>query len=198
MGINLSEPLINEESYKANFTNEIGYNHEIRFLKNITGFWVKNLILKAYKIEINTENLNKIDEKVKLNKDYLSIIDLDDREFQSGDNILTKINEYLRKTNQQEAKDLIDYITLFNNILILKYEENLEILRKLTKKEIKEITVFGGGSANELLNQMTADKLNIKVIKGYKEATTVGNALIQYATINDVEVDKVKDKYLIF
>ena len=40
MGIETEEPIITEESYKNNFTNEGGIEGTTRFLKNITGMWL--------------------------------------------------------------------------------------------------------------------------------------------------------------
>ncbi len=40
MGIEVPEPIITEESYAMNFTNEGGVDGTTRFLKNITGMWL--------------------------------------------------------------------------------------------------------------------------------------------------------------
>lgn len=40
MGIEVREPIITEESYAMNFTNEGGVDGTVRFLKNITGMWL--------------------------------------------------------------------------------------------------------------------------------------------------------------
>lgn len=40
MGIEVPEPIITEESYAMNFTNEGGVDGTVRFLKNITGMWL--------------------------------------------------------------------------------------------------------------------------------------------------------------
>jgi rhamnulokinase len=39
--------------------------------------------------------------------------------------------------------------------------------------------IVGGGSRNELLNQLTADAANIRVVAGPAEATASGNILVQ-------------------
>lgn len=40
MGIETEQPIITEESYRNNFTNEGGIEGTTRFLKNITGMWL--------------------------------------------------------------------------------------------------------------------------------------------------------------
>lgn len=46
---------------------------------------------------------------------------------------------------------------------------------------------MGGGSQSKVLCQMIADKLNIKVIAGPKEATAIGNILAQLEYKNEKE-----------
>jgi rhamnulokinase len=44
---------------------------------------------------------------------------------------------------------------------------------------VREINIVGGGSSNQLLNQLTADETGIPVIAGPVEATVMGNLIIQ-------------------
>ena len=53
------------------------------------------------------------------------------------------------------------------------------MLEKLLSKEIEVLHVVGGGSQNQLLNQLAADATGKKVIAGPVEATVVGNVLMQ-------------------
>jgi rhamnulokinase len=46
--------------------------------------------------------------------------------------------------------------------------------------------VVGGGSQNQLLNQMAANALGIPVVAGPVEATAIGNALVQAMAAGDV------------
>lgn len=39
-GTELGKPIMSEKAIAANFTNEIGYHHSVRFLKNIMGLWL--------------------------------------------------------------------------------------------------------------------------------------------------------------
>jgi len=54
MGIEVKEPIINEESYHLNFTNEGGVEGTTRFLKNMTGMWILEQCLKEWKKEGDT------------------------------------------------------------------------------------------------------------------------------------------------
>jgi rhamnulokinase len=49
----------------------------------------------------------------------------------------------------------------------------------LTGQQIRQIRVIGGGSKNDLLNQLTADATGKRVLAGPAEATALGNAGVQ-------------------
>jgi rhamnulokinase len=49
----------------------------------------------------------------------------------------------------------------------------------LTGRKINVIHIVGGGSQNELLNQMTADACGRPVVAGPVEATAAGNICVQ-------------------
>jgi len=70
--------------------------------------------------------------------------------------------------------------------LALKYREVLENLRKKTGKSLAELYIVGGGTQNELLNQMTADSTGCEVIAGPIEATGVGNVVVQMMAAGDL------------
>jgi len=44
---------------------------------------------------------------------------------------------------------------------------------------IRKLHVIGGGSMNNLLNQFTANVINMPVVAGPSEATAIGNCMVQ-------------------
>jgi rhamnulokinase len=54
-------------------------------------------------------------------------------------------------------------------------------------RKMKVIHIVGGGSRNELLNQMTADACGIPVIAGPVEATAAGNILVQAMAVGSIQ-----------
>ena len=55
----------------------------------------------------------------------------------------------------------------------------LEILKSMSPHPIERLHVIGGGSRNDLMNQLTANAIGIPVLAGPSEATAIGNCLIQ-------------------
>ena len=63
--------------------------------------------------------------------------------------------------------------------LTRRYHEVLDMLRGFAPFPIDKLHVIGGGSANDLMSQWTADALGIPVVAGPVEATAIGNLLVQ-------------------
>jgi len=61
----------------------------------------------------------------------------------------------------------------------LRYREVLREIVTITGQEPKCLHIVGGGSKNQLLNQLTANAAQVPVLAGPSEATAVGNILVQ-------------------
>ena len=63
--------------------------------------------------------------------------------------------------------------------LAMAYQRKIDLLTKITGREIDRIHVIGGGSRNDYLCQMTADACGLPVIAGPVEAASAGNIIMQ-------------------
>ena len=63
--------------------------------------------------------------------------------------------------------------------LAVSYKKVIAQLEEVTKCKFKKIRVVGGGSANDLLNQLTATTTGITLTAGPVEATLLGNVGVQ-------------------
>ncbi|MEO3181716.1 FGGY-family carbohydrate kinase, partial [Parabacteroides distasonis] len=86
---------------------------------------------------------------------------------------------YCEETGQAVPASDADYIHCIFYSLANRYKEVLEILKSMSPHPIERLHVIGGGSRNDLLNQLTANAIGIPVLAGPSEATAIGNCLIQ-------------------
>ena len=63
----------------------------------------------------------------------------------------------------------------------------LERLVNLTGTSVDRLHIIGGGTQNKLLNQMTANATGRVVITGPVEATALGNAIVQFISLGELD-----------
>lgn len=179
MGVELDEPLINKSSFDANFTNEIGLENRVRFLKNIMGLFIIQELKKDFAIEDEGITFDKIHEEASHEANDI-YIDIDDQLFTEPGDMLNKFYNYLKKTNQYTGELSIGKIArCVYESMSFKYFEVFNELKKITGRKIDKLIIIGGGVKATLLNQLIANVLQVTVITGNVEATAIGNALAQ-------------------
>lgn len=177
MGVELEEPLINDAVLQANFTNEVGVEHTIRFLKNIPGLWILQECRRAWAKDGEEYSYAELMERAATAKPSDTVLDLD--QFSSPGNYPKMICDFCRKTGQEVPRDAGAIVRVVLQSLAARYKQVLELLEKVTGRRFEVIHIVGGGSRNKLLNQLTADVTGRLVIAGPAEATAIGNALVQ-------------------
>ena len=178
LGIESPTPIINEASFRHNFTNEGGLDGTIRFLKNITGLWLMEQCRKEWTEGQVPTDVNELNALC-LNSSLQSLINPDDPRFAHPDSMTAAIRDYLAETGQELPQKPADYVRVIFRSLAHRYAEVVELLRAISPIDIQRLHVIGGGSKNNFLMQFAADALQIPVIAGPKEGTALGNALVQ-------------------
>lgn len=169
MGIEIPAPVINAESTRLNFTNEGGIEGTTRFLKNITGMWLIEQCRNVWKAEGKDYSYPELVAMAQSEASFPGRINPDDPRFAAPGIIA------------EELKDLPEAqaVSCIYHSLAERYKEVLGMLQGFAPFKIDRLHIIGGGSANDLLNQWTADACGIPVIAGPTEATAVGNVMIQ-------------------
>ncbi len=179
MGIETKEPIITDESFELNFTNEGGVEGTTRFLKNITGMWLLEQCRKEWKLEGATYSYPEIVQMSDSVAGFQFLIDPDDAVFANPENMTKAIADYCQRTEQKQPQTHAEFVRCIFDSLALKYKYVLNSLQKLSPFAIEKLYIIGGGSQNKLLNQATANAIGIPVVAGPAEATALGNVMMQ-------------------
>ena len=174
MGIEVPSPIINEESCHLNFTNEGGIEGTTRFLKNITGMWLLEQSRKVWKAAGKDYSYGDLMTMALSEKDFGGRIDPNDSSFDNPENMV----EAIRKACGVQLTDAQTVSCIYHS-LADSYARVLGQLRGFAPFPIERLHVIGGGSANGLLNEWTAESTGIPVIAGPMEATAIGNVMLQ-------------------
>lgn len=180
LGVELEKPVISKKTYKANFTNEIGLNHTVRFLTNIMGLFIIQELAKDFQKDDPSLSFQQLHDEAKNSGENQIFIDVDDELFAQPGDMKNKYLKYLAKTNQTQ-KDLTRG-QIANSVyqsMACKYLDRFQVLTELVGRKIDKLVVVGGGLNAVLLDQMIADALHIEVVTGESEATIYGNAIAQ-------------------
>jgi rhamnulokinase len=94
-----------------------------------------------------------------------------------------RIASLCEKSNQQIPQSAVGYARCIFDSLVDAYVKVLAQLQNATGVKINAINIVGGGSANRLLNQLTADATGLPVYAGPSEATVLGNIMMQMQSV---------------
>ncbi len=180
IGIEAYEPIISDESFKENYTNEGGIDGTIRFLKNVTGMWLLEQCRVRWKEQGKDYSYPEIVAMMGSAKPFVSFVDPDDPVFAAPQDMEAAIKEYCRSHGEVVPADDAAMVRCIFESLALKYRNVIDTLNaKFVKEPIEVLHIIGGGSKNALLNQITANATRLRVLAGPSEATTIGNVMIQ-------------------
>jgi rhamnulokinase len=179
VGVEVGEPVLSQRARELNFTNEGGVGGTIRLLKNVAGLWLLQESRRRWRREGLEVGWQEILAQAEAAPAFLSIIDPDAPEFLSPDDMVSAIAGHCRRTGQPEPDGVGAVVRCCLESLALRYRWVLDALEELTGRNIETIRVVGGGSRNDLLNQLTADACGRPVVAGPVEATALGNLMIQ-------------------
>ena len=180
LGVELEKPILTDEAFNNGFTNETGYNNTIRFLENINGLWIIQLLQKKYNI-----SFNEMETLAKNNIETKHRIDINDNRFYNPSDIEEEIINYYKETNQGiiEKKDRGIIISSVYNSLSDSYAKYIESLKNILQKDINYLHIVGGGSRDKLICKLTKERTNIKAFAGPVECTAIGNILAQFKSL---------------
>ncbi len=187
MGVELPAPVINDQSRAMGFTNEIGYGHSVRFLRNIIGLWLVQESRRQWAREGAKHDFAALEKMAAAAPPFVSLINPDDARFMGPDNMPQRIADFCRETKQPVPADPAATIRCIYESLALYYRFTLRRLERLTGKKIEVMHIVGGGSKDATLNQFAANALRIPVLAGPTECAALGNILIQAITLGHVE-----------
>ena len=179
VGMEVPRPVIDEESLKYDFTNEGGVAGTFRFLKNVMGLWLLQECRRTWADQGKPLEYAAIAKLAEEAPPFSALVDPDDPAFFRPADMPAEIAAYCRKTGQRPPASVAQTARCVFESLALKYRYVIERLERASGRKINVIHVVGGGSRNELLNQMTADATGRPVIAGPAESTALGNLIMQ-------------------
>lgn len=186
MGIESSQPIINDNALKYNFTNEGGFNDKIRFLKNITGLWIIQECRRAWIKAGENIGFGEMGELAAKATPFKCFIDTEHPTFATPGDMPQKIQDFCSKTGQYIPQSKGEIVRCVLESLAFRYKWVVNKLEEINHKQFPVLHIIGGGVQDKLLCQFTANATKKHVITGPIEATAIGNILVQLMTLGEV------------
>lgn len=175
MGIERKEADCSMASMQANFTNEGGYDHRFRFLKNIMGLWMIQSVKKEFDEDLSFAEICERASK----ENIASIVDCNDDCFFAPQSMIKAVQDFCKNTDQQVPESVGEISAVVYNSLAYCYGETVKEIEAITGNTYDTIYVVGGGANAGYLNELTAKYTGKKVSAGPTEATAIGNITVQ-------------------
>ncbi|MFJ8106084.1 rhamnulokinase family protein [Streptomyces sp. NPDC096132] len=174
-GLELTAPVLTEESRAANFTNELGLDGTVRYLRNIMGLWLLQECVRAW----GDPDLGALLREAAAAPALRSVVDAGDAVFLAPGRMPERIAEACRATGQPVPQTRGEITRCILDSLALAHRRAVEDAQRLAGHPVDVVHIVGGGTRNELLCRLTADACGLPVVAGPTEAAALGNVLVQ-------------------
>jgi rhamnulokinase len=179
VGVELAGPVLSAESRAANFTNEGGVDGRVRYLRNVMGLWLLSESLRSWEQAGETFELPGLLAQAGAWSGPVTVFDVDDPRFLPPGDMPSRIRTYCREHDLHEPATPVELVRTIVESLADAYARTLRVAAQLSGIRIDTVHIVGGGSLNELLCQLTANRSGLPVLAGPVEATAIGNVLVQ-------------------
>ena len=186
MGVEVQDAILTPKALGRNVTNEGGVDGTYRLLKNIMGLWLVQRCKVAFAARGKDIDYSELTRLASEAPAFRSLVDPDKAEFLGPPDMTEAIAAECRRTGQPVPETEGQFVRCALESLALKYRMVLGWMEELTGVPVEVIHIVGGGTQNQLLNQLTADACGRPVITGPIEATALGNVLLQARAAGDL------------
>jgi len=189
LGLELDEPLLSMDAMEAGFTNEIGLDGRIRFLKNLSGLWILQECMRDWQVSEAEYSWSDLIRSAK-SADAESVrIDVDDPRFMAPGGMLDRLRSYFGEHGLSFPTKRGKLARILLESLADAYAAATKLASEVSGRTINTLHIVGGGSQNDLLCQLAANATGCTVHAGPVEATALGNLLVQARTLGDLPDD---------
>ncbi|WP_369370818.1 rhamnulokinase family protein [Promicromonospora sp. Populi] len=180
VGLELPAPVLTAASRAANFTNELGLDGTVRYLRNVMGLWVLDECVRAWASDDGAPvDLSGLLTAAAGEPGGRCLIDVDGDEFLAPGDMPRRVADAAARLGAGLPATRPALVRVILDSLAAASARAISEASSLAGVVVAAVHVVGGGSRNELLCRLTADATGLPVIAGPVEATALGNVLVQ-------------------
>lgn len=179
VGLELDAPVLTDASREANFTNELGVDGTVRYLRNVMGLWLLQESVRTWNAAGLPADLPDLLAAAALVPALTTVVDVDAPELLAPGDMPARIAAAAVRTGQTPPQSQAETVRCILDSLAVAYRRAVRQAGELSGRDVDVIHMVGGGVRNELLCQLTADATGLPVVAGPVEGAALGNVLVQ-------------------
>jgi rhamnulokinase len=177
LGCLIDRPLATPQCLELGFTNE--YTLGGWYLaRNILGLWLVQQLRRKWEVTAEPWDYARMAAEAAKAKGGL-LVDAADASFLAPADMEQALLDWLQTSGQPPPAGRGELVRCVLESLALEYARRLDALGELVVRRPTALYMVGGGTANTLLCQLTANTCRIPVYAGADQCTALGNALVQ-------------------
>jgi rhamnulokinase len=189
VGVELEHPVLTPESLRANFTNELGVDGRVRYLRNVMGLWLLQESLRVWASAGLPTDLPPLLDAASALPAGGPVVDPYTPAFLPPGDMPARIQAACRDSGQPVPTGQAELVRCILDSLAAAYAQTIRDAVRLSGRRVEVVHLVGGGARNRLLCELTAAACGLPVLAGPVEATAIGNVLIQARAHGSIEGD---------
>ncbi len=185
VGTVIPAPIVTLEAMEAGYTNQGAACDGFCFHTNVNGMWILKQCLESWRQAGRTWEFPELIAEAARRDDFPGTVNVDAPPLMLDEDMPSRLNEQLQLNGHATIESRAGNDPLFARVifesLASRYESALRSLEHMLNDSIQRIHILGGGSLNQLLTRLTAERTGLLVETGNVESSTVGNFAVQMA-----------------
>lgn len=193
LGVLRDEPLMTTQAHALGLTNEARGDRGVRPLFNITGLWILQECQRQWRETGEVADIVSLVGKATDAGSLGLLIDPDEPEYAAPGDMVARVSEALVLQGAPHDMSQGQIVRAILESLAQRYARGIADLTALTGAPARQLNMTAGGSKNTLLCELTARALQVPVIAGPAEASTLGSLLAQFEIMGNLAHDDRND-----
>jgi rhamnulokinase len=179
VGVELERPVLTEAGRAAGFTNELGVDGRVRYLRNVMGLWLLQECLRVWRAAGLPADLPDLLAAAAQRPAGGPVFDVSDPRFLPPGDMPARIAAAVEEAGGAPPESQVAVVRCVVDSLALALAAAVHDAAGQSGRRAEVVHVVGGGALNTLLCRLTADAAGVPVVAGPVEATALGNVLVQ-------------------
>ena len=189
VGVELERPVLDEQSAAANFTNELGVDGTVRYLRNVMGLWLLQESLRAWALSGQDVELTTVLAQAAALPAGGPTVDAESPAFLAPGGMPERLQLACKERGDRVPVEPAEVVRCIVDSLAGSLARGLHDAARLSGTQLEVVHMVGGGAQNGLLCQLVADATGLPLVAGPVEATAIGNLVVQARTHGLVDGD---------